>query len=93
MTTQISELGRAQRRGRAAAPVSDGAAVTTVEPFRQIALTQQEACRRSAVARSSSWSDIRPHTRVVRRCRRRLVPVGEPRRSLDDVTEYAVCAV
>ena len=33
VTTQISELGRAQRRGRAVAPVSDGAAVTTVEPF------------------------------------------------------------
>ena len=44
MTTQISELGRAQRRRRAVAPVSDGAAVTTVEPVPRIALTQQEAC-------------------------------------------------
>jgi hypothetical protein len=44
VTTQISELGRAQRRVRAVAPVSDRAAVTSVEPVPRIALTQQEAC-------------------------------------------------
>ena len=44
VTTQISDLGRAQRRVRAVAPVSDRAAVTTVEPVPRIALTQQEAC-------------------------------------------------
>ena len=44
MTTQISELGRGQRRGRAVTPVSDRAAVTTDEPAVRIALTQQEAC-------------------------------------------------
>jgi hypothetical protein len=44
VTTQISELGRAQRRRRAVALVSEGAAVTTVEPVPRIALTQQEAC-------------------------------------------------
>ena len=43
MTIQISELGRTQQRRRALAPVSDGAAVTTVEPVPRIALTQQEA--------------------------------------------------
>ena len=80
MTTQISELGRAQRRGRAVAPVSDGAAVTTVEPFRQIALTQQEACSRSAVARSSWWSTSGRTRGWWRRGRRRLFPVSELRR-------------
>ena len=35
--------------------------------------------------------DLRPHTRWWRRGRRRLFPVGELRRLLDDVTEYAVC--
>jgi hypothetical protein len=44
VTTQISELGRAQRRLRAAVPDSDRAAVTTVEPVPRIALTQPEAC-------------------------------------------------
>ena len=93
MTTQISELGWAQRRGRAVAPVSDGAAVTTVEQYRQIALTQQEACRRSAVARSSSWRTPGRTREWWRRRPRRLFPVNEPRCSLDDVTEYAVGAV
>jgi hypothetical protein len=36
VTTQISELGRAQRRVRAVAPVTDRAAVTTVEPVPRI---------------------------------------------------------
>ncbi|MGO9753436.1 MAG: hypothetical protein ACLP22_18395 [Solirubrobacteraceae bacterium] len=43
-TTQISELGRAQRGARPVAAVSDRAAATTVEPVPRIALTQQEAC-------------------------------------------------
>ena len=40
MTTQIIELGWAQRRGRAVAPVSDGAAVTTVEGLEEGALAR-----------------------------------------------------
>jgi hypothetical protein len=34
---------------------------------------------------------VRPHTRVVAAGRGRVLPVLELRRSVDDVTEYAVC--
>ena len=66
MTTQISELGRAQRRRRAVAPVSDGAAVTTVEPVPRIALTQQEACASLGCSEVYFVEQVRPHLRVAR---------------------------
>ena len=57
VSIQIGEqLERRQGRVRALASVSDRSSEMAVEPVRRIALTQQEACRRSAVARSSSWS-------------------------------------
>jgi hypothetical protein len=56
---QIGELERWQGRVRALASVSDRSSDVAVEPVRRIALTQQEALPRSAVARSSSWSTSR----------------------------------
>ncbi len=64
MTTQISELGRAQRRRRAVAPVSDRAAVTTVEPALRIAVTQQEACESLGCSDEFFGQHVRPHLRV-----------------------------
>ena len=66
MTTQISELGRAQRRVRAVAPASDRAAVTTVEPVPRIALTQQEACASLGCSEVYFVEQVRPHLRVAR---------------------------
>jgi hypothetical protein len=64
VTTQISELGRAKRRVRAVAPVSDRAAVTTVEPVPRIALTQQEACASLGCSEVYFVEQVRPHLRV-----------------------------
>jgi hypothetical protein len=87
VTTQISELGRAQRRLRAAAPDSDRAAVTTVEPVPRIALTQQEACASLGCSEEFFVEHVRPHLRVVRRGRKRLFPVAELRRAVDEMAE------
>jgi hypothetical protein len=67
VTTQISELGPAQRRVRAVAPVSDRAAVTTVEPVPRIALTQQEACASLGCTEECFVEQVRPHLRVAHR--------------------------
>ena len=66
MTTQISEFGRAQRWLRAAAPDSDRAAITTVEPVPRIALTQQEACASLGCSEDFFVEHVRPHLRVAR---------------------------
>ena len=87
VTTQISELGRAQRRVRAAAPRSDGAAVTAVEPVPRIALTQQEACASLGCSEEFFVEHVRPYLRVVRRGRKRLFPVAELRRAVDEMAE------
>jgi hypothetical protein len=84
VTTQISELGRTQRRRRAAAPVSDRAAVTTVESVARIALTQQEACASLGCSEEFFVDHVRPYFRVVRRGRKRLFPVAELRRAVDE---------
>ena len=87
VTTQISELGRAQRRVRAVAPVSDRAAVTMVEPVPRIALTQQEACASLGCSEEFFVEHVRPYLRVVRRGRKRLFPVAELRRAVDEMAE------
>jgi hypothetical protein len=87
VTTQISELGGAQRRLRAAAPDSDRAAVTTVEPVPRIALTQQEACASLGCSEEFFVEHVRPYIRVVRRGRKRLFPVAELRRAVDEMAE------
>ena len=87
MTTQISELGRTQRRVRSVAPVSDRAAVTTVEPVPRIALTQQEACASLGCSEEFFVEHVRPYLRVVRRGRKRLFPVAELRRAVDEMAE------
>jgi hypothetical protein len=87
VTIQISELGRVQRRVRAAASVSDRAAVTTVEPVPRLALTQQEACASLGCSEEFFVEHVRPYLRVVRRGRKRLFPVAELRRAVDEMAE------
>ena len=88
MTTQISELGRAQLRVRAVASVSDRAAVTTVEPVPTIALTQQEACASLGCSEEFSVEHVRWRMRVVRRACKGRFPADELRR---EATEYTLC--
>ena len=87
MTTEISDIGRAQRRVRAVAPVSDRAAVTMVEPVPRIALTQQEACASLGCSEEFFVEHVRPYLRVVRRGRKRLFPVTDLRRAVDEMAE------
>ena len=86
MTTQISELGRAQRRRRAAAPASDGAAVTTVEPVPRIALTQEEARASLGYSEEFCMEQVRPRMRVVRRGCKRRFPADELSREAAEST-------
>jgi hypothetical protein len=80
VSIQIGEqLDRRQARVRALASVSDRTSDMAVEPVRQIALTQQEACRRSAFAKSSSWRTSGRTCGWWHRGRMRLFPVGELR--------------
>lgn len=85
VTTQISELGRALRPVRVVVPVSDRAAVTTVEPVPRIALRQQEAS--ASLGRSQEFfvEHVRPYLRVVRRGRKRLFTVAELRCAVDEM--------
>ncbi|MDQ6806159.1 MAG: helix-turn-helix domain-containing protein [Actinomycetota bacterium] len=88
MTTQTGEqLGRAQHRVRAVAPVPDRASATAVEPVPRIALTQQEACAALGCSEEFFVEHVRPHLRVVRRGRKRLFPVAELRRAVDEMAE------
>ncbi len=88
MTTQISELGRAQVRVRAVASVSDRAAVTTVQPVPRIALTQQEACASVGCGEEFSVEHVRWRMRVARRACKGRFPADELRR---EATEYTLC--
>ena len=84
VTTQIRELGGAQRPVRAVAPVSNRPARTMVEPVPRIALTQQEACASLGCREEFFVEHVRPYLRVVRRGRKRLFPVAELRRAVDE---------
>ena len=84
VTTQISDVSRAQRRVRSVAPVSDRAGVTMVEPVPRIALMQQEACDSLGCSEEFFVEHIRPYLRVVRRGRKRRFPVAELRRAVDE---------
>jgi hypothetical protein len=86
LTTQIGEqLGRARRRARAPAAVSDRSSLTTVEPVPRIALTQQEACASLGCSEEFFVEHVRSHLRVVRRGGKRLLPVAELRRAADEM--------
>ena len=87
MNTQISELGRAQRRARAVAQVLDRAAAATVEPVPRIALTQQEACASLGRSEELFVEHVRPYLRVVRRGRKRLFPAAELRCAVDEMAD------
>ena len=87
MTTQISDLLRTQRRVRSVVPVSDGAGITTVAPVPRIALTQQAACASLGCSEEFFVEHIRPYLRVVRRGRKRLFPVAELRRAVEEMAE------
>ena len=88
VSTQIGEqLGRAERRVRPPAAASDGSSITTVEPVSRIALTQQEACASLGCSEEFFLEHVRPHLRVVRRGRKRLFPVAELRRAVDEMAE------
>jgi hypothetical protein len=70
---------------RAAASVSDRAAVATVNPVPRIALTQQEACVPFGCSKEFFVEHVGPYPPVVRQGRQRLFPVAELRRAVDEM--------
>lgn len=63
------------------------AALTLVAPVPRIALKQQEACAALGCSDEFFVEHIRPHMRVIRRGRKRLFPVDELRRAVDEMAE------
>jgi hypothetical protein len=85
VSTQVSE--KPQRRLSAVASVSGRALGAVVEPVPRIALTQQEACASLGCSEEFFVEHVRPYLRVVRRGRKRLFPVAELRRVVDEMAE------
>jgi hypothetical protein len=74
---------------------SDGAAASAerflvIAPVPRIALTQQEACAALGCSEEFFVEHVRPNMRVVRRGRKRLFPVDELRRVIDQMAEGTV---
>jgi hypothetical protein len=61
-----------------------------VAPVPRIALTQQEACAALGCSEEFFVEHVRPNLRVVRRGRKRLFPVDELRRAVDEMAEGTV---
>jgi excisionase family DNA binding protein len=69
---------------------SRSAGTWLVAPVPRIALTQQEACAALGCSEEFFVEHVRPHIRVVRRGRKRLFPVDELRRAVDEMAEGTV---
>jgi hypothetical protein len=78
-------LEGAQRRMRKSTPPQPTPAL--VAPVPRIALTQQEACASLGCSEEFFVEHIRPNMRIVRRGRKRLFPVDELRRAVDEMAE------
>jgi hypothetical protein len=88
VSTQVGEkLERRKRRLSTVASVWDGSPGGIVEPVPRIALTQQEACASLDCSEEFFVEHVRPYLRVVRRGRKRLFPVAELRRAVDEMAE------
>lgn len=71
-------------------PMSDALPGPVIEPVPRIALTQQEACAALGCSEEFFVEHLRPHLRVVRRGRKRLFPVEELGRAVDEMAEYVI---
>ena len=90
MSAQVAEqLAPVARRIRRT-PVPEVQSRPFVEPVPRIALTQQEACASLGCSEEFFIEHLRPHLRVVRRGRKRLFPVEELRRAVDEMAEYVI---
>lgn len=90
MSAQTAEqLSPVRRRMRRTA-VPQVIPTAVVEPVPRIALTQQEACASLGCSEEFFVEHLRPHLRVVRRGRKRLFPVEELRRTVDEMAEYVI---
>lgn len=77
----------AQPRLRAVEQPLERSPAAWIAPVPRIALTQQEACASLGCSEEFFVEHVRPHLRVVRRGRKRLFPVDELRRALDEMAE------
>ena len=86
---RAEQLVSVRRRTRPT-PMSDALPGPVIEPVPRIALTQQEACASLGCSEEFFVEHLRPHLRVVRRGRKRLFPVEELRRAVDEMAEYVI---
>ena len=89
MRAQVAEPLSPHRR-ISRAPVANLPPRLTVEPVPRIALTQQEACVSLGCSEEFFVEHVRPYLRVVRRGRKRLFPVDELRRAVDEMAEHVI---
>ena len=80
------DLAQSRRVGHSRATAA-AQATRLVAPVPRIALTQQEACAALGCSDEFFVEYIRPHMRVIRRGRKRLFPVDELRRAVDEMAE------
>jgi hypothetical protein len=81
----VSEIAGRSNGAREQAPPAPSPWL--VAPVPRIALTQQEACASLGCSEEFFVEHVRPNMRVVRRGRKRLFPVDELRRAVDDMAE------
>jgi excisionase family DNA binding protein len=80
------DRGPSRRAGHARASAAPPP-TWVIAPVPRIALTQQEACAALGCSDEFFVEHIRPHMRVIRRGRKRLFPVDELRRAVDEMAE------
>jgi hypothetical protein len=78
------------QRLRVLEPPSEQSPVPWLAPVPRIALTQQEACAALGCSEEFFVEHVRPYLRVVRRGRKRLFPVDELRRAIDEMAENVI---
>ena len=60
---------------------------TVVSPIPRVAVTQQEACAALSCSEEFFVEHFRPHMRAIRRGRKRLFPISELERVVDELAE------
>lgn len=86
---EIVEQGEPPRQGRRRPPGAGDMerSPLLISPVPRLALTQKEACASLGCSEEFFVEHIRPHMRVIRRGRKRLFPVDELRRVVDELAE------
>ena len=86
----LADIERAQARLRGRIRPHRDPIELAVSPVPRITVTQAEACAALSCSEEFFVEHIRPHMRVIRRGRKRLFPVSELERVVDELAESAL---